>query len=438
MNKYAAPFLLPCLLISLTTADVLDDIKPGEWYVAPNSKLSSVQPVPLPSGFTGILSVMAAWSGGAYDTKRDRLIIWGGGHTDYSGNEVYAFDIASLKWIRLNAPSKDVGGSESSGIYPDNAPRARHTYNYITYVPTIDRFCSAGGTGMYPSGQTNDEITRCFDFEKLAWEAKSIAPTANIGTLAAYDPVTKKVWSLAGGQSGLFASWDGAADKWNKFNENGWTDYSYTPAIGQGRMVLCGGGKVSLLDILQPDAPIKEMNTTGPDIMVKEYSPGFVYDSKANLFVGWDGGKDLYALDLGKASWTKVALATTNLVTPTAGQKNGTFGRFQYIPSRDLFIGVNGVEDNVYFFRLPADLKGSSMGIRSRSLEKARSGMLKGTPFQYQGGRMKLDLAGSRSLSIYSFNQRLVRHYDLAPQSGNFEFNPGLARGAYLIVKSGH
>ncbi len=438
MKKNAPLFLMLCSLVSLVSADVLDNIQPGEWYVAPNSKLSSVQPAPLPTGASGFLAVMSAWSGGAYDTKRDRLIVWGGGHTDYSGNELYAFDIATLKWIRVNAPSKDVSGNESSGIYPDNTPRARHTYNYITYVPTIDRFCSAGGTGLYPSGQTNDEITRCFDFEKATWEVKSVAPTANIGTLAAYDPVTKKVWSLAGGQSGLFASWDGSTDKWNKFKENGWTDYSYTPAIGQGKMVLCGGGKVSLLDIHQPDAPITEMTTTGADQMVAENSPGFVYDSKANLFIGWDGGKDLYALDLGKATWTKVALASTNLVTPSAAQKNGTFGRFQYIPSRDLFIGVNSVDDNVYFFRLPANLKGSSLGIRSRSLNKMHSGMQQGMPFQYQGGQIKLDLAGSKSFSIYSFNQRLVRQYALVPPAGNFEFNPGLAHGAYLMVKTSH
>jgi hypothetical protein len=36
---------------------------------------------------------MAAWGGGAHDTKRDRLIVWGGGHGDYGGNELYAFDV---------------------------------------------------------------------------------------------------------------------------------------------------------------------------------------------------------------------------------------------------------------------------------------------------------------------------------------------------------
>ena len=33
--------------------------------------------------------------------------------------------------------------------------------------------------------------------------------------------------------------------------------------------------------------------------------------------------------------------------------KNGTFGRFRYIPSKDRFILVNSVKQNVFIYRLP-------------------------------------------------------------------------------------
>jgi hypothetical protein len=427
------------------SADVLDDIKPGEWYEAPNSKLSQARPNPLPPGASGISAVMAAWSGGAYDGKRDRLIVWGGGHTDYAGNEIYVFDIATLKWMRTTNPSVDVAGVESSGIYPDNLPRARHTYNYITYVANIDRFCTMGGAGLYPSGQTNDEVTRCFDFAKGAWETKSLAPTANIGTLAAYDAGTGKVWSLAGGQDGSFASWDGASDKWKKYGENnGFVPYSYTPAIGQGKMVIVGGGKISYFDLAHPEALTIDLKTGGDADIVDQSNPGFAYDAKANLFVAWNGGKNVYGLDLGKSVWTKVAPASTNKVTPTAAQPNGTYGRFQYIASRDLFVGVNSVDEDVFFFRLPADLKGSTMGIRSRPFGKGRSGLLEGSPLQYQGGKIKLPLEGSGKFRIYDLNQRLVRQYDRTTLSassssvepGFFEINPDLPSGAYILVQS--
>src|SRR6185437_13332269 len=36
--------------------------------------------------------VITAWNGGIADTLRNRLIIWGGGHANYSGNELYSLN----------------------------------------------------------------------------------------------------------------------------------------------------------------------------------------------------------------------------------------------------------------------------------------------------------------------------------------------------------
>jgi hypothetical protein len=37
-----------------------------------------------------------AYSGGIFDTARNRMVIWGGGHSDYMGNEGYAFTLGAL------------------------------------------------------------------------------------------------------------------------------------------------------------------------------------------------------------------------------------------------------------------------------------------------------------------------------------------------------
>jgi len=36
---------------------------------------------------------------------------------------------------------------------------------------------------------------------------------------------------------------------------------------------------------------------------------------------------------------------------PTAAEDRGTFGRFRYVPSRDVFIVVNRTNENVYIYR---------------------------------------------------------------------------------------
>jgi hypothetical protein len=66
--------------------DVLRDLPPQSWYAVPDTHMRGVCP---PNGFGGkdydfnfhCSSVIGAWSGGAYDTLRNRMIIWGGGIT---------------------------------------------------------------------------------------------------------------------------------------------------------------------------------------------------------------------------------------------------------------------------------------------------------------------------------------------------------------------
>src|SRR5689334_9252707 len=69
-------------------ADV-DALEAGQWCEVTGSHLDGpgVRPEPSPPGSQAV-GVIAPWSGGAFDRKRDRLVVWGGGHMDYAGNEV--------------------------------------------------------------------------------------------------------------------------------------------------------------------------------------------------------------------------------------------------------------------------------------------------------------------------------------------------------------
>ena len=49
--------------------------------------------------------IIAAWSSMTWDPNRHHLIIWGGGHANYAGNDVYRFDAADLRWHRASLPS---------------------------------------------------------------------------------------------------------------------------------------------------------------------------------------------------------------------------------------------------------------------------------------------------------------------------------------------
>jgi hypothetical protein len=83
------------------------------------------------------------------------LLIWGGGHFAYAGNEIYGFDLGHLRWQRLSEPSLEIDLDYRAGddIYIDGKPRSNHTYGSLQYVPVVDRFCSFGTSANFPASR---------------------------------------------------------------------------------------------------------------------------------------------------------------------------------------------------------------------------------------------------------------------------------------------
>ncbi len=99
----------------------------------------------------GPRGIIAAWSGYAWDSRRGDLIIYGGGHANYGGNDVYRWRATTLEWERMSLPS-DI---QSLGPYPwptvdgpSHSPQAQHTYDGNIYLPIADRFLTFGGAGF--------------------------------------------------------------------------------------------------------------------------------------------------------------------------------------------------------------------------------------------------------------------------------------------------
>jgi hypothetical protein len=331
----------------------------GTWCEVPNSHMRGVA-FQWPAGVTftqngvGVDGVMSLWSGGAFDTKRNRLIVWGGGHFGYAGNEIYAFDVNTLSWTRVTDPSIPVG--DNVPYAPDGGPTSRHTYNYVEYVPSIDRFCSFGGAGFYSDGQHGTNNTDCFNFDAKQWERKAAIPstgTTTIGSKAAYDPVSGRVY-LQTGLGGTFSSYDPGTNTWTTLVSSSFMDYYLTAAIDPVRrkMVAVGIGQLRVLDLNNPSAGWSDLSTSGDMTIVNAQAPGFVYDPVSDRFVGWSGGASVYTLNMDTRIWSKLPLAAGNSTTPTAAAGDGTYGRFRYIPSKNAFIVVNSIDEDVFFYKL--------------------------------------------------------------------------------------
>jgi len=344
----------------------------NSWMVVPGTKLNDQNDVEAQgSDFPGIWQGSSRsangkfpFSGGMLDTKRDRMLIWGAGHNDYYGNELYAFNLEDFTWDRLTDPSppldRSVNRNLRRDILDDGNPNSRHTYYNLDYIPEIDSmFVSPGGATSSGAGGL-DRNTWLFDFEAneadrtKGWinqgrPAVSTLPAGPLDrivnngtpivphspTTSAYDPNSGRVYTV--GAAGLF-DYNVETNFWRRrnstrINENGGsTDRGMVIDPKRNKIVVVGGGEVSVYDLDNDDGRIYQKQswaTTGNEFQVGvgRYRPGVNYDPVLDRIVVWHGGA-AQALNLDTREWEALAVAPQ---TPFA---TGTYGRFRYSPTQ--------------------------------------------------------------------------------------------------------
>ena len=100
-------------------------------------------------------SIIAAWSSFAWDSNRGDLILFGGGHANYGGNEVYRWHGTSQLWERASVPSEVqllTGITYEAIDGALNAPVSAHTYDNQVFVKRLDRFLTFGGASFNDGG----------------------------------------------------------------------------------------------------------------------------------------------------------------------------------------------------------------------------------------------------------------------------------------------
>lgn len=376
------------------------DLKNHHWWQVPdvgNSQLADVYASPNPGGDQS--QIMTAWGGACVDTSRKDLIVWGGGHQDYSGNEVYAFnfDPASgnyLTWRRktyYSTPANDDSESNSDG-----SPASRHTYAGLLYDAARDTMVVA--PGGFLAGLTGIRSSRAWEFAcstespstaaPSAWTQKDQAPTITPGSgpepfmSMAYDPVSGLYFTQHGRG---FARFNPAASPGSQWT--GLTDFEgpvitddmcCVATIGPPRIMwasIAGGGDVFARN-LQSNAYINSesagVNATGDVNVFDSAFCGFGWEPVLQCALAWAGtvtgglsNRDVYAYEPNSNKCVRIPGYGD---TPGNPNSNGTFGRWAYLGGcgaayRGLWILVNTTTSHVYFYRssgnpdpFPADL----------------------------------------------------------------------------------
>lgn len=335
----------------------------GEWVALPNSTLTSSGAGwsgTAPGGTGNYTTVVTAWGGGVLNTvgvyrsgsfvSGTFLVLFGGGHGDYAGNELYAYgplEADSPTWSRITDPTIPAADDVSR---LGGKPVSRHTYDTLVYLPAQNKMLCIGSPGYYHTG-FGFNVADVFDFAVNPgagnpWgTADTSFPAFNgggvgpISMISGYDEVNGKAWGLGKGNGQVLGAFNAAAGTWasySKDNPNGPASAKAGLASSIAKLVFVSGSTVYVQDL---DAPTSALYT--PSITGSAPSLGATasldWDSAGARFVMRGSGATLHFLtpganpDAGGDAWAWSSVTPSGGATPAAAVENGTYGRFRMV-----------------------------------------------------------------------------------------------------------
>ncbi len=335
------------------------------WFQIPES---SIRPHCFPGvpGVVGCDGLTAAWNGGVFDQARNRLVLWGGGHSDYFGNEIYVIDLNTLTTSRLTDPGRPYAGDSCVDALVGGAqPNSRHTYDGITFIDHTDEMFSVFGS-LAPCGG-NAGGTWVFNFTRGTWtkltpSGTAPRPLANDNT-ATYDPVSGRVFVYAA-QEGFLYRYDRTANSWTRLTSSFSTPRTAAKAVidpRRRRLLIAGAGEIKSYDIAAANPSARYPSLSGCSSIAKAHYGGLVYSPTIDRIVGWNGGDTITLLNLDTNSCTTQTFAggPSRLIK---SWDNGIFGRWQYSVASNVFVYYGDVDHNAFVLRIQAGSVGPSPG----------------------------------------------------------------------------
>jgi len=321
--------------------------------------------------------VPTAWGGGIFDTKRDRYVIWGGGHGDYNGNEIYALDRATNAWTLLTQPSQVAPGPGEAceDELADGTANSRHTYQLLEYLPNTDEMFVYSGSLACGSGGFGVEVW-VFQFATNTWV---LLPSTGDPFLPGNGGIFQLVYNDVDGH--IYAWFGGNLDKkiwqYNRTTQV-WTRMtpfavdSYTtqtssivlvpdPGDSSKRWaVSIGTSGVAYFKMDGSDSyAMHVLATTGATYgtgptAIAPRSIGLAWDPRTERIVAWGGsdidnfGDRVWSLNLSTGAWI---YETTTGGPSWPNGAGGTFGRWRYNPTLREFIIQNDFQQNLFVWK---------------------------------------------------------------------------------------
>ncbi len=382
------------------------EIAPGTWAEISRNTLADVDPAADPAvnpnhpgsapwrGMVGQRGVVDAWNGGVFASRVGRygaLIAFGGGHNDYFGNEIYAFDLESRTWRRLTNPYS--GAREvmvayrEDGAFPDGTPMPPHTYDHVEYHPGTNSLVllrvaqQLGSGGQVLKGMP----AYLYRFDSGTWRrSHALDHPLKAAGWSAYDSRRDGYWvnpppstpnrpgfrffdPNAEHADGSVGAWSephgprkpGSGDGMGSYDPQNdlvvYTDFRKQP------------GTVYGVDVRRPMSAAVPLELSG-DPPELGYAHGWEWSDLRRAFIYWPrtAGADVHELRLEGSDWRKgpwtwgPLTSPANQIVPRPMQfDRGVYSRFRLVRFRDAEVAlvVNRTDGPVYAFRVPGSVQ---------------------------------------------------------------------------------
>jgi len=345
-----------CLVAGLClAADADEKPEPNEKIAAmsPHSWLRIGGPPPAPKG-------IMAYSGGVFDSQHNVFLIFGGGHADYWGNEVCAFDLKTLAWRKMYKPdarnryTNDNIDNVKGKLKDSDKPYTRHSYQMLAFVPTKAQMfiwsgCGPGWGAIKPTCPAPPDAWY-YDYASNKWAFVVSGGPKGYGGGTCYDGKRDVVWALPGGSWPPLWKFDVKTSTWSrrpiKPDSACGMHTNLVYNARRDRIVAGAGGKGVNCYLIDPATARAEKTDTSRFKTVGHGGMVMLPDQDAALHLA--GDRRLGVLDFDAKAWYP-------LEAPDGGPKMmgyAVYGRFNYsaIDKVALFVGPAGV----YAYKPPA------------------------------------------------------------------------------------
>lgn len=357
--------------------------------------------------FSDLFPGIFAWSSGCFDTLRNRMILLGGGHANYPGNELYAVSLANFTTTRLTDPTIPTNWNNETPvrILSDGKPNNRHTYGGVCYIEHADRLCMIGGTptgnpgGFYGDTWTCDMATlQWFDMNPSGYNL----PSGATAIACAYDTNTGFVWVHDGDYLFVYDFLSNSYTRLTAFDFDTGHGTLVVDPVRQKLLLtysyvywevdISPGSSYVFSDLIVPTGG-------GPVGAV----PGYAYEPDLDRMIAWAGGSP-WSLDLDARTWTELTFTSGDTPPATVDQLNtGIFNRFAYSPTSKCLVLVRDVDDDAFTLKL------TSSAITTLRLVSSNTGA---QPFMAGLAFKKGDVPGIPGASIPDYQMDVKRRWN--------------------------